>query len=78
MWRIGLPGIYEFRWLKLGKIHTDQCAIFEYFDRSSQSASKASLGLDDGLLHHSLKAKYIAIDGLVTQNTNRSVATAGM
>jgi hypothetical protein len=29
-------------------------------------------------LHHSLNAAYIAIDGLVIQNTNLSVATAGI
>ena len=30
------------------------------------------------LLHQSLNAKYMAMDGFVIQNTNRSVATAGM
>ena len=42
------------------------------------SASNASLGLVSVLLHQSLNAWYMAMDGLVIQNANRSVDTAGM
>jgi hypothetical protein len=42
------------------------------------SASNASRGLVSVLLHQSLNAWYMAMDGLVIQNAKRSVATAGI